>query len=78
MANKKHRSYVDNNGNAYYRRTGRYNEVTREATGMFPGGGSNELNQHNLAPKGPNSAAAITTRKAFLELQEQENKKKNK
>ena len=56
------------NGQAYYKFTGRWNEVTKSAIARFPGSGTSSLKQKNLTKAGKNSAASITTRKVLKEL----------
>jgi len=64
----KTRSYATNDGRAYYRNSGRYNEFTKKAKEKFINGSSSSLKQKSLAQAGNNTGAAISTNKAKNEL----------
>lgn len=62
------KSYISKNGVVHYKTTGRSNELTKKAIGLFRQGSTPSLKQKNLVNNSPNSAAAITTKtlkKAF-------------
>lgn len=65
---KETRSHVDSKGRAYFKNTGRYNEVTKAALNSIRNDASAAVKQENLAPKGNKTAAAITTKAAMKEL----------
>lgn len=61
------RSHVKN-GHAYFKKTGRYNEVSKKALNGFINDAPSSLKQKKLVRSGKNSASAITLRNVRLEL----------
>jgi hypothetical protein len=55
-------------GHAYFKHTGRYNEVKTSAKNGVVNDAPTAKKQKNLAPKGKKSAAAQTLKNAWAEL----------
>jgi hypothetical protein len=55
-------------GHAYFKNTGRYNEVTKKAIGTVENNAPSALGQKKLAVGGNKTAAAITTKKIWEAL----------
>lgn len=68
MPKAANRSHVNSNRQAFYKHAGRYNEVTKDASGRIKNDASSALDQKDLAPAGNQSAAAITLRNVEEEL----------
>jgi hypothetical protein len=62
------KSYATTRGHAYYKHTGRYNEVKKEAQNSMNNDAPSATKQKNLAPKGQNSAASQTLSAVVEEL----------
>jgi hypothetical protein len=63
------RSYVSpTTGQAFYKSTGRYNEVTKAARNTMKNDAPSALKQKGLSPKGNTSAASQSLEAALQEL----------
>jgi len=65
---KKTNSYVTKSGQAYYKFTGRYNEVTKDAIGQVNNDASDAKKQRNLGPNKSKKASATTLKRVSDEL----------
>jgi hypothetical protein len=62
------KSHANSSGHAYFKHTGRYNELTRDSINRVNNDSSKASVQKKLARKGKNSAAAKTTKHVIKEL----------
>lgn len=65
---KQNGSHATSTGQAVFRHTGRYTEVTKDAKGVVKNDAANALDQKNLVPKKSKTAASSTLKSAAKEL----------